>query len=64
MVERRIVEPLNRQLNFEFQSAYLYLSMASYCLSINLNGFSLFMRKQSKEELDHGMRFYDFLHEA
>jgi len=58
MINEKIQEALNRQLNRELYSAYLYLSMAAYCQSINLAGFAHWFEVQSKEEVDHAMRFY------
>ncbi len=56
-------EVLNEQINEELYSAYLYLSMSAYFLSINLNGFANWMRVQAQEELMHAMKFYDFINE-
>jgi ferritin len=44
-------------------SSYLYLSMAAYFQSINLSGFSTWMRVQTQEEMVHAMKFYDFINE-
>ena len=52
---------LNQQLNDELYSAYLYLSMAAYCEADNLPGFAHWLRLQSQEELQHAMRFFDFM---
>lgn len=56
-------DALNEQINAEMYSAYLYLSMESYFLSISLGGFATWMRGQVQEELLHGMKFYDFVNE-
>ncbi len=61
MIKEKILEPLNRQLNAELYSAYLYLSMAAYFESVSLKGFANWMRVQAKEELTHAMRFYDYI---
>ena len=53
MISRKIEEALNSQLNAEFYSAYLYLSMAGYFESINLKGFANWMRVQVQEEQGH-----------
>jgi ferritin len=52
---------LNAQLNAEFYSAYLYLSMAAYFESANLAGLANWMRIQFQEEQFHGTRFFDFI---
>jgi ferritin len=61
MISKKISDAINRQINREFYSAYLYFSMASYFESINLKGFAHWMEIQSKEEFSHGKKLYDFL---
>ncbi len=63
MAKKKLNNLLNEQIKHELDSAYLYLSMASYCESINLNGFASWMKSQSKEEYEHAMKFYSFLHD-
>ena len=54
-------EAFNRHINAEFYSSYLYLSMSTYCDSVDLPGFAHWMRIQSQEEYDHAMRFLTYL---
>ncbi|MBO8183361.1 MAG: ferritin [Archaeoglobus sp.] len=61
MIKESIQEALNKQINAELYSAYLYLSMSSYFESINLKGFANWMRIQAQEELSHAMRIYDYV---
>ena len=61
MITRKITEALNDQLNAELYSAYLYLSMSASLASQDLPGFASWMRVQAKEELTHGMKFYDHI---
>ncbi len=49
------------QIKNEWYSAYLYLSMAAYFESINLEGFAHWMYKQAGEEQVHGKKMFDFL---
>jgi len=63
MLTARIERELNKQLNREFFSAYLYMSMAAYFQSVDLLGFSNWMQIQAKEELFHAEKFYTFIHE-
>lgn len=58
MLSKKMQKALNKQLNAELYSAYLYLSMAAYFLSINLSGFAHWMHMQTREELGHAMKFY------
>ncbi len=61
MVSEKMVEALNKQLNAELYSAYLYLSMSAYFDSKNLKGFASWMKIQAEEEYAHAMRFYDYI---
>ena len=62
MLNDSMQEVLNRQINFEFYSAHLYLSMSAYFNSIDLDGFSHWMRVQYEEEVYHAMKLLDFIH--
>jgi len=62
-MDKRLYELLNQQIKSELYSAYLYLSMASYCDSVNLEGFSKWMKVQAKEEVGHAMKIYEFLND-
>ena len=61
MVPRKMEEALNQQINAEFYSAYLYLSMSAYFHSVDLMGFEHWMRIQAQEELVHASKFYQFI---
>jgi len=61
MLEKTMHVAMNEQIKNEFYSAYQYLSMAAYCESVNLPGFAHWMRTQSQEEMEHAMKFYDFI---
>lgn len=61
MIKDKIQGAINKQINAELYSSYLYLSMSSYFESINLKGCANWMRVQTQEELVHVMKFYDYL---
>ena len=63
MIGKKMQDALNEQVNAEFYSAYLYLSMVAYFESINLPGFATWMRAQTQEELLHAMKIYDYVNE-
>ena len=63
MINKKIVEAINKQINAELYSAYLYLSMASYFESVNLRGFAKWMEAQAGEEQEHAMKFYGYINE-
>jgi len=61
MLKDKMVEALNKQINEELYSAYLYLSMSSYFEEIGLKGFANWMRVQAQEERDHAMKIFDYI---
>jgi ferritin len=61
MIHKKMEKAINEQINWELYSAYLYFSMAAFFESVNLKGFSSWMRVQTMEEQTHVKRFYDFL---
>ncbi len=60
-INKRVEEVLNKQVNAEFWSAYLYLSMAAWCESKGFKGFANWMRIQFQEETTHALKIYDFV---
>ena len=61
MINQKMTEAFNGQLNAELYSDYLYLSMSASLTSQNLPGYATWMRVQTKEELEHAMKFYDHI---
>jgi len=61
MIKDHVRDAINTQMNREFYSAFLYLSMAGYFESMNLKGFSKWMQIQAVEEHAHGMKFFGYL---
>jgi len=59
----KMQEALNRHINAEIYSSYLYLAMSAYFESLNLPGFANWMRVQSQEEALHFNKFFDYVHE-
>jgi ferritin len=60
-LSRNFQDAINKQLNAELYSAYLYLSMAAYFESVNLTGFAHWMRVQHQEETGHALKLFDFV---
>lgn len=58
MLKSKIEKAINKQINAEMWSGYLYLSMSSYFESIGLSGFAHWMWIQAREEMTHAMRLY------
>lgn len=61
MLSKTIEKAINEQIKEELHSAHIYLAMSAYCESINFKGFAQWMRKQSQEELTHGMKLFDYI---
>jgi ferritin len=58
-----VQDKMNQQIMHEMYSAYMYLSMSAHCESANLPGFARWLRMQAEEEMEHALKFYDFIHE-
>ncbi len=61
-MDKNVAALLNDQINKELYSAYLYLDIANYYDDKGLDGFANWYEIQAKEEQDHAMLFYKYLH--
>ena len=61
MLNKKVHELLNQQINKEFYSAYLYLDFSNYFKAAGLDGFANWYMVQAQEERDHAMLFYTYL---
>ncbi len=61
MMNEKVHELLNQQINKEFYSAYLYLDFSNYFEEVGLDGFANWYKIQAQEERDHAMLFYQYL---
>ena len=61
MLDSKVHELLNAQINKEFYSAYLYLDFSNYFKAKGLDGFANWYMVQAQEERDHAMLFYTYL---
>ncbi|MGM9994758.1 MAG: ferritin [Candidatus Avigastranaerophilus sp.] len=62
-MNEKLEKAFNDQINAEFYSEYLYLSMFAYFERANLKGFSNWMNVQMQEEHAHAMGMFNYLHE-
>lgn len=60
-LNKKVEEALNKQINAEFWSAYMYLSMSSYLEEKGLSGFANWLKIQYHEENMHGMKLFDYI---
>ena len=61
-MNEKVAALLNDQINKEFYSAYLYLDMANFYSQKGLDGFANWYEIQAREEQDHAMLMYQYLH--
>lgn len=61
MLDTKVAELLNQQVNKEFYSAYLYLDFANFYEAEGLDGFANWYKIQAMEERDHAMLFYQYM---
>lgn len=62
-MNQKLVDAINDQLNYEIESAHIYLAMAGYVGSIGLEGFENWLMVQYEEELAHAKKFMSYLNE-
>lgn len=61
MLDQKVAELLNDQINKELYSAYLYLDIANYYTHEGLNGYGNWYTIQAQEERDHAMLILQYL---
>lgn len=61
MIGPRMQDALNRHVQHETFSAYLYLAMSAWCEAKAWKGFARWLRVQSDEERDHAKKSLDYL---
>jgi ferritin len=59
MMKPAVLDAFNKQINAEFYSHYLYLSMAAHFEAQAFPGIGSWMRLQAKEEASHAMKFFE-----
>ena len=63
MLSSKMKQALNKQINFDFFSSYLYLAMAADFDAKNLDGCAAWMYAKSKEEWGHGMKIFKYIND-
>lgn len=63
MLNQKMADAFNDQINKELYSAYLYFAMQSYFEELNLQGFANWFNVQVQEEKAHAMGMYNYMHE-
>ncbi|UCC93637.1 MAG: ferritin [Thermoplasmata archaeon] len=63
MMSEKMADAINEQINAEFYSAFLYLSMATKLEEMTLPGHANWMKVQYEEEVFHAMKFMNHMYE-
>ncbi len=61
MISKKMEEALNAQVNAEFWSAYLYLSMSACFAGKGLSGFAHWFKCQFDEEQQHALKIMEYI---
>jgi len=63
MMNKKLVDAINTQINYEIESAHVYLAMQSYISTLGLDGFVNWFGIQFEEELAHARKFIKFMND-
>ncbi|ASE36456.1 H-type ferritin FtnA [Staphylococcus pettenkoferi] len=63
MLDKKLLDALNEQMNHEYYAAHAYMAMAAYCDKESYEGFANFYIQQAKEERFHGKKIYDYIND-
>lgn len=63
MLSNNMLNALNKQINKEIYSAYLYMSMSAYSQYTGLKGFANWFMVQYNEEMEHAMKIYTYVND-
>ncbi len=61
MLSKKLETAINKQINAEYWSAYLYLSMSNHFAAEGLQGMANWFKIQFKEEQDHALKFINYV---
>jgi ferritin len=56
-----VLRAINGQINSELSAWYQYLAMAAFCDREKFTGAAQWLRRQSAEEYQHGIKLFDFV---
>ncbi|MDO5649603.1 MAG: ferritin [Gallicola sp.] len=62
-MDNKILDQINKQMNFELESAYIYAAMEAWFENEDWGGFAHFMKKQAGEEVEHAQKMIGYLQE-
>ncbi len=62
-MNKKLEQAIITQLNFEIESAFVYLAMKNYLESLSLEGFVNWFDIQFQEEMAHAQKFMNYINE-
>ncbi len=62
-MNKKLVDAINTQINYEIESAHVYLAMQSYISTLGLDGFENWFGIQFEEELAHARKFIKYMND-
>lgn len=63
MLNEKVQDALNAQINMELSAYYTYLSMAAHFQAETLTGFAAWVYHHAQEEMVHAMKIYDYVND-
>lgn len=63
MIGKKLQNKINEQIKNELESAYLYAAMVAWFKAQNWEGMAHWMEVQTKEEIGHATRFFNYIYE-
>ncbi len=63
LLSPKVLKALNEQIKDELYASYLYLAMTGYFKQMNLDGFAHWFDLQRQEEIAHGLKIFDYVHD-
>jgi ferritin len=64
MLDKKVVNKLNEQINLEFYSSNLYLQMSAWCSQKGFEGAAQFLLKHADEEMQHMQKLFQYLNDT
>lgn len=62
-MSKKLYEKMNDQMNLEYESAFIYKAMSAWCAEEDFKGAEHWLTLQYDEEIEHGEKFRNFLHD-
>ncbi|XFA98896.1 ferritin [Candidatus Izemoplasma sp. B36] len=62
-MNKKLLDAMITQLNFEIESAFVYLAMKNYLETLSLDGFVNWFDVQFQEEMAHAQKFMDYIND-